>query len=115
MRKILGSSAPSQQKPQHNDEEEQREKQFIADFEDNKAPLSPKQIAKDPRNKRLGASSRQLRLEDFELLKTLGTGMAMFTHLWTTEGCFVLMYYIYYRDFRARMVVSPGKAHQRGP
>jgi hypothetical protein len=33
------------------------------------------QIGQDPYDKQLGYSSQQLRLEDFELMKTLGTGM----------------------------------------
>ena len=33
------------------------------------------QIAQDPQHKQLGFSSQQLRVEDFDLMKTLGTGM----------------------------------------
>ena len=79
IRKLLSnnnaSNAPAQQTRPHDDEEEQREKQFIAHYEDTKEPLSPGHIAEESRNKRLGKSSRQLQLKDFELLKTLGTGM----------------------------------------
>ena len=77
MRKMLGKDhhAPNPKKAPHNDEEEQKEKDFISNYEDVKCPLSPSQISEDPRNKQLGTSSRQLQLKDFELLKTLGTGM----------------------------------------
>src|SRR5271170_5550011 len=37
--------------------------------------ISPaERIGQDPRHKRLGLSSQKLRVEDFELMKTLGTG-----------------------------------------
>lgn len=72
--KRLGRSAP------HDDAQQEREKAFIAEFEECKRPLSPKHIAEDPRNKKLGASSKQLRLKDFELVKTLGTGT--FARVW---------------------------------
>lgn len=38
------------------------------------APLPPSEVVKDPAKKELGASSRSLRLSDFELVRTLGTG-----------------------------------------
>ncbi|KAL9608272.1 MAG: hypothetical protein Q9167_006881 [Letrouitia subvulpina] len=66
--------------PQIDNEKCQQEKQFIADFYNNTKPLAPNQIASDPHNKELGTSSRQLRVQDFELLKTLGTG-EIFTYL----------------------------------
>lgn len=72
--KRLGRSAP------HDDAQQEREKAFIAEFEECKRPLSPKHIAEDPRNKKLGASSKQLRLKDFDLVKTLGTGT--FARVW---------------------------------
>ena len=72
---LRSSNAPSQPEPR-DDERGEEEKQFIAQYKQNKRPLSPSQIAQDPRNKHLGESSPQLRVEDFELIKTLGTGMA---------------------------------------
>ena len=57
-----------------NREKEEKEKRFVSQYEDNKRPLSPNSIAKDPRNKELGCASRQLKVNDFELVKTLGTG-----------------------------------------
>ena len=70
---LKSSKVPSEPSP-HDKEEEQREKQFVAEFESNKDPPSPAQVGEDSRSKQLGVSSRQLRLQDFELLKTLGTG-----------------------------------------
>jgi hypothetical protein len=55
-------------------EQRQREKDYITDFEHNPEPLSPHSIAENPNNKKLGHKSQQLRLEDFQLIKTLGTG-----------------------------------------
>jgi protein kinase A len=54
----------------------EEEKQFIANFQENRLehPLPPEEIEKDPRNKQLGRSSRGLRVTDFELVRTLGTG-----------------------------------------
>lgn len=57
-----------------NREKEEKEKRFVSQYEDNKRPLSPNSIVKDPRNKELGCASRQLKVNDFELVKTLGTG-----------------------------------------
>ena len=57
-----------------DEEQKQKEKDFIACFECNGPPLSPNQIAEAPRSKEVGAASKQLRVGDFELLKTIGTG-----------------------------------------
>lgn len=56
------------------DDRRQVEKDFIASFESDSRLLSPSQIIEDPMNQKLGSSSQSLRLDDFELLKTLGTG-----------------------------------------
>jgi hypothetical protein len=52
----------------------QREKEFVTSFNVNQKPLSPSCITEDPRNKKLGGQSRKLRVTDFELVRTLGTG-----------------------------------------
>ena len=52
----------------------EQEKHFIAEFAEQQTPLPPEQVQKDPRNKELGRSSRGLSVEDFELVRTLGTG-----------------------------------------
>ena len=57
-----------------DEEQKQKEKDFIACFECNGPPLSPSQIAENPRSKEVGAASKQLRVADFELIKTIGTG-----------------------------------------
>lgn len=55
---------------QHN-----KEKAFVANFNDQQHPLAPDEVQQDPRNKELGRSSRGLSVRDFELVRTLGTGM----------------------------------------
>ena len=58
-----------------NHEQEQKERHFVTHYNDSRhEPLAPEAIAEDPKNKELGGSSSQLRLDDFVLLKTLGTG-----------------------------------------
>ncbi|KAL8945080.1 MAG: hypothetical protein Q9216_000064 [Gyalolechia sp. 2 TL-2023] len=72
--KLLGHNKPANSDPPPVDNEKCRqEKQFIAEFYDNSRPLPPDEIADSPRNKELATSSRQLRIQDFELIKTLGT------------------------------------------
>lgn len=61
--------------PPRNEEQEEKERQFVAHFSETKEPLPLSEIAQDPTDKALGGSSSQLRLDDFELLKTLGTGI----------------------------------------
>jgi len=68
-------SAKSSTPPPRNEEQEEKERQFVAQFSERKEPLPPSEIAQDPTNKLLGGFSSQLRLDDFELLKTLGTGI----------------------------------------
>ena len=65
-----------------DEEQKQREKDFISCYECNGPPLTPDQIAENPRSKEVGLASKQLRVGDFELIKTIGTG-GLFTHLST--------------------------------
>lgn len=50
------------------------EKHSIALWGEQKRPLEPGMIDEDPDRKMVGHSSNVLRQEDFELIKTLGTG-----------------------------------------
>ena len=50
------------------------EKRSLAQWEEREGPLNPGEITKDPQHKMVGHSSQVLRQEDFELVKTLGTG-----------------------------------------
>ncbi|KAI9762014.1 MAG: v-type proton ATPase 16 kDa proteolipid subunit 2 [Chaenotheca gracillima] len=62
-------------------ESAQDAKQLVADYSANTAkPLPPSQITTDPASKELGASSRELSADDFDLLRTLGTGT--FARVW---------------------------------
>ena len=84
---LLSSNAPSERTrtsnpPPRNEEQKQAQRQFVAQYQEDGRTISPAAIAQDPRNKELGGSSPQLRVTDFELLKTLGTG----TNKLLTEG-----------------------------
>ena len=58
-----------------DEEGRQKERHFIECYECNSLVLTPEQIDDAPKNKEVGASSKQLRVGDFELIKTIGTGM----------------------------------------
>ena len=79
---ILGSNAPPRSGSAPGERRDE-ERAFIAQFDNEPRPLSPRLIAEDPKNKKLGMSSKTLGLDDFELLKTLGTGKT------TSPGCAV--------------------------
>jgi len=51
-----------------------REKRKLMEWESQKKPLDYAQIMVDPNKKIVGHSSKVLRYDDFELIKTLGTG-----------------------------------------
>jgi hypothetical protein len=55
----------------------QNEKQLIVHWEDDKGVLEPNEITNDSEHKGLGPTSRSLRVEDFKLIKTLGTGTSI--------------------------------------
>jgi protein kinase A len=56
----------------------EQEKKKLAEWEAEKKPLEYDEIMVDPSKKVVGHSSKVLKYEDFELIKTLGTGR---THL----------------------------------
>jgi hypothetical protein len=58
----------------------EEEKQLLSRWQELKRPLSPSQVAEEPDRKMLGHSAKYLHVEDFELLKTLGTGT--FARVW---------------------------------
>jgi hypothetical protein len=56
----------------------QQEKALVLNYADAakaKEVLPPEDVSKDPEHKQLGHSSRHLKVTDFELMRTLGTGM----------------------------------------
>lgn len=59
------------------------EKQRLESWEDSKRSLQPDEIAVDPQQKVVGHSSKYLRRQDFDLLKTLGTGT--FARVWLVK------------------------------
>lgn len=73
-------SSPHHSGPLHDrndsamDRPREEEKRTLAQWEQQKGTLSPDEIHKDPEQKVVGHSSKVLREEDFELIKTLGTG-----------------------------------------
>ncbi|KAL1656165.1 cytochrome c oxidase subunit 1 [Didymella pomorum] len=62
------------------DKPREEEKRTLAQWEAQRHTLSPDEIDKDPEQKTVGHSSKVLRQEDFELIKTLGTGT--FARVW---------------------------------
>lgn len=58
----------------HMDRARADEKRTLAHWEERKEPLTPGEIQADPGRKLVGHSSDVLRQDDFELIKTLGTG-----------------------------------------
>ena len=78
---VKSPSISKDEKPRKGEDEEhfcarrrEDEKRMLADWEAGKRPLEPAEIAVDPNRKIVGHSSKHLRCEDFQLLKTLGTG-----------------------------------------
>ena len=59
------------------------EKQKIAEWEASKTPLDPATVASDPSQKPVGHSSKYLTKDDFDLIKTLGTGT--FARVWLVK------------------------------
>jgi len=74
------NSNSSSSNPMASAETIEQEKHFIAEFAEQQHPLPPEEVQQDPRNKELGRSSRGLSVEDFELVRTLGTGT--FARVW---------------------------------
>lgn len=77
-RQYLRSSNPSNTRSaSHPHPSRQNEKDTVIKHIDavrQKEVLAAEQISEDPVNKQLGLSSQHLRLTDFELMRTLGTG-----------------------------------------
>ena len=61
----------------------EEEKQKLAEWEGNKRTLEPSEVAASPNKKPVGHSSKYLRREDFDLIKTLGTGT--FARVWLAK------------------------------
>lgn len=112
--KLLGSNAPRRSVPHSSEEKQhpkQKEKRFIANFKDsNGSPLPVEKIAEDPKHKQLGHPSRHLQLKDFDLLKTIGTGLQL-----SPQNHGLELTKNYRRDFRARMASSTGQPIQGRP
>lgn len=73
------SSGDNKENVQAREEEKAR----LASWQADSKPLEPSEIVVDPQQKPVGHSSKYLRKEDFELLKTLGTGT--FARVWLTR------------------------------
>ncbi|EMC94181.1 hypothetical protein BAUCODRAFT_75293 [Baudoinia panamericana UAMH 10762] len=63
--------------------EREQEKTKLVEWDSSKAPLEPSEIIIDPAKKPVGHSSKYLRKDDFELVKTLGTGT--FARVWLVK------------------------------
>jgi hypothetical protein len=90
----------------------EQEKQFIAEFAEQQHPLPPEEVQQDPRNKELGKSSKALSVDDFELVRTLGTGACCGNGcFWSCEGVHAD---IGDRDFCASVACEAGESPTRG-
>lgn len=61
--------------PPINEEQREKEKRFVLDYESHSLYAEPDKNHLDLKRTALGTASKQLRIQDFELVKTLGTGM----------------------------------------
>lgn len=61
----------------------EEEKQKLADWDAEKRTLEPNEVAASPNKKPVGHSSKYLRKEDFDCIKTLGTGT--FARVWLAK------------------------------
>ncbi|KAH8423463.1 cAMP-dependent protein kinase [Aspergillus melleus] len=78
---VRGSSIPSKRSDAKSDDLHEREKQMVASVRPpNQRHMSPFVITERPEEKHLGISTRSLTVDDFALLKTLGTGT--FARVW---------------------------------
>ncbi|MCJ1473889.1 serine/threonine protein kinase, AGC [Lambiella insularis] len=92
-RHLPGSTKPPKAaerapRPPLDIEEQEREKHFVAQSTGRNSILAPDEISADAKHKELGGSSPQLGLEDFKLLKTLGTGSKgsrTFARVWLAQ------------------------------
>lgn len=69
------ATSPHERPDSAMDRARDSEKHALAQWGDRKQPLEPDQVDEHPDRKTVGHSSNVLRQEDFELIKTLGTGM----------------------------------------
>ncbi|KAF1999021.1 Pkinase-domain-containing protein [Amniculicola lignicola CBS 123094] len=74
------STSPFERQDSAMDRAREDEKRALAQWEDKQRPMSPGEVHMDPERKAVGHSSRTLRKQDFELIKTLGTGT--FARVW---------------------------------
>jgi hypothetical protein len=65
----------SRKESRQDHKQHEHEKQQILHWEADKHTLKPEEIVKRGEEKHVGFSSHRLTVEDFDLLKTLGTGM----------------------------------------
>ncbi|USW52110.1 Putative serine/threonine-protein kinase, active [Septoria linicola] len=76
-------SSSSQAGPKDTAADHENEKRKLAEWEAEKRPLEPDEIVVDPQHKPVGHSSKHLRRDDFDLVKTLGTGT--FARVWMVK------------------------------
>ena len=60
--------------PPVDEEQRQKERDFICCYDCNSEPLSPSEICATSRSKEVGCASKNIRVQDFQLIKTIGTG-----------------------------------------
>ena len=94
--------------PPLNEQQKEREKRFILDFQNTNASACPDSNTSDVKGKALGAASKQLKIQDFELVKTLGTGRWS-QHTFVNAGSDILLS----RDLRPGMAIALSRANVR--
>lgn len=72
---VRGTSIPTRESESGTQDAREREKQMVASVRPpHQRQMSPFFIRDRPEVKRLGVSAKNLRVDDFALLRTLGTG-----------------------------------------
>jgi len=95
-----------------SEEKHQEEKDFVAHYAEQHEILAPEEVQQDPRNKDLGRSSRGLNVHDFNLIRTLGTGMRslLYRQCGVSGGAMLTRN----RDLREGMACEPGETSRGG-
>lgn len=113
----IGSRDKEGRKEERNDSANSRareeEKSRLVAWESQKEPLEYEQILVEPNSKPVGHSSKVLRREDFELIKTLGTGMH-FCQILSKQEEWNADQTLHRRHFCPSMASEPGDCEQGG-
>lgn len=73
--RLFRTNSSNLSEPPINEAERQKERDFICCYECNSGSLSASEISAPPSSKEVGTACKNLRVGDFDLLKTIGTGI----------------------------------------